>query len=108
MDVHETAAIVCQLVQKGGGPPPGVPSGMSPPAPLTKRKKDAEKKTVFVRQLMIIPSFSECVATKVADHFGDLPSLQKALAGKAFPKIRLDDRQSLGKGRIKKLSTYLL
>lgn len=108
MDVHETAAVVSHLVQKGGAHSPGIPSGMAPPAPLTKRKKDADKKTIFVRQMMIVPSVSENIATKLYDHFGNIPALQKALSAKKFPKIRLDDRQCIGKGRVKKLATYLL
>ena len=66
MDVQETAAVVCHLIQKAGGSPPGVPSGLAPPKPLTKRKKDADKKTVFLRQLMVLPSISEKVAAKIA------------------------------------------
>ena len=81
---------------------------MAPPAPLTKRKKDADKKTIFVRQMMLLPSISEKIAVKLYDHFGNLPSLQKALTEKTFPKIRLDDRQCIGKGRVKKLAAYLL
>ena len=108
MDVDETAAVVQLLVKKGGGPAPGIPSGLAPAQPLTKRKKDADKRTIFLRQLMVMPSMSEAVATKLVDHFGSLPSLQKALAQKKFPKIRLDDRQSVGKARVKKLAALLL
>ena len=58
--------------------------------------------------MMIIPSMSESVSKKIVEHFGTLPSLQKALAGKRFPKIKLDERQTFGKGRVKKLARYLL
>ncbi len=106
---EETAAVVAQLVQKGGGHfEPGIPSGMAPPKPLTKRKRDADKKTIFVRQLMIVPSISENIAQKLYEHFESLPRLQQALTEKKFPKVRLDDRQCLGRGRVKKLATYLL
>lgn len=108
MDVQETAVVVCHLVQKGGGSQPGVPSGLAPARPLTKRKRDADKKLVFLRQLQIIPSVSENVAVKLAEHFGTLPALQKALAQKKFPKIPLDNRRTLGKDRVKKLAAYLL
>jgi len=108
MDVQETAAVVGQLIRKNGGSPPGVPSGLAPAKPLTKRKKDADKKTVFVRQLMVLPSISLKIATKIAEHFGSLAELQKALPEKKFPKIQLNDRQTLGKGRVKKLALYLL
>ena len=108
MDVQETAAILGLLVQKGCGLPPGVPSGLAPPRPLTKRKKDAGKKTILIRQLMIIPSCSENVSKKLAEHFGSLSALQKSLASKNFPKIQLDARQTIGKSRIKKLAEYLL
>ena len=107
VDEQETAAVVAQLARKGGSTP-GVPSGLSPPAPLTKRKKDAEPKVIFARMMMIIPSMSENVAKKLVERFETLPSLQKALAGKRFPKIKLDERQSLGKNRVKKLARYLL
>ena len=107
VDVEETAAVVAQLMRKGGCAP-GVPTGAAPPAPLTKRKKDADPKLVFARMLMIIPSVSENVAKKLVEHFGTLPALQKALVEKRFPKVKLDERQTLGKGRVKKLAQYLL
>ena len=107
-DVRETAQIVQLLVQKGDGLPPGIPTGLAPPRPLTKRKKDAEKKTVLIRMLMIIPSCSENVATKLAEHFGSLSALQKGLAAKKFPNIQLDGRRTIGKSRVKKLVDYLL
>ena len=107
VDVSETAAVVEKLMRKGGYTP-GVPSGDAPPAPLTKRKKDADPKLVFARMLMIIPSVSENVAKKLVQHFGTLPALQNALAEKRFPKVKLDERQTLGKGRVKKLAQYLL
>jgi ERCC4-type nuclease len=108
MGVQETAAIVGLLVTKGCGLPPGIPSGLAPPRPLTKRKKDAGKKTILIRQLMIIPSCSENVAKKLAEHFGSLSALQKGLTQKTFPKIQLDARQTIGKSRVKKLGEYLL
>ena len=58
---------------------------------------------------MIIPSVSEHVANKLVDHFASLAELQKALIdNKKFPRIRLDDRKSIGKARVKKLAEYLL
>ena len=107
-NTQESAVVVRQLAQKGLNTP-GIPTGLAPPAPLTKRKRDADKKTVFSRQLMIIPSISENVATKLVEHFGDMPALQEALSDtKKYPKINLDEKKSLGKERWKKLASYLL
>ena len=105
--VEETAAIVSHLVQKMDGAPPGVPSGIRPPAlVLGKRKRDAEN--VWVRQLMCIPSISERIARKLLEEFGSLPALQRALADlDTFPKVRLDEKSCLGKARLKHLATYL-
>ena len=108
--VEETAVVTSLLMEKMSMEnPPGIPSGLEPPRPLTKRKRDADGKTVFTRQLMIILSISENVAKKIVEHFGTLPSLQTALGdAKKFPKIRLDDKNTLGAARIKTLASYLL
>ena len=108
MDIKETADVVYLLVSKADHFI-SVPTGFAPPAPLTKRKKDADKKVVFRRMLMMTPSVSEHVANKLVDHFASLAELQKALSDKKkFPRIRLDDRKSIGKDRVKKLAEYLL
>ena len=46
---------------------------------LSKRKRDAELETCWVRQLMCIPSISERVARKLLEEFGTLPAVQRAL-----------------------------
>ena len=130
-DTTETASVVRLLVQKGCASPP-LPSGIAPPTALTKRKRDAEPKLVFMRQLMCIPTVeggivrsfqirvsrgefknrppevSENVARKLHEKFGTMTALQDALRQKKFPKIELDGRSSIGKARREKLATYLL
>ena len=108
MDVKETASCVKHLVQKCENPG-AVPTGVSPNASLTKRKRDAQPDLVFMRQLMCIPTISENVSRKLRDEFGNLPTLQQALRDKhKFPKISLDPKHTLGKARIDTLSKYLL
>eukprot|EP00973_Karenia_brevis_P029121 4017138-Karenia_brevis.AAC.1 len=106
-DVNETAAIVQQLISKGRYPP-SVPTGLMPPAPLTKRKRDAKKETIYLRQLMCIPTISECVAQKLSQNFDTLPALQRALEDlDAFPTIRLDAKRCVGKARLRTLREHL-
>jgi len=109
LSVQETALVIRHLVQRGLQTP-GIPTGLAPKRVLTKRKKDADKKTVFIRQMMTIPSISEHVATKLFEHFsGTLPQLQKALAPDAvFPEIRLNSKTKIGKDRVEKLARHLL
>ena len=77
-------------------------------APVSKRKRDGERKTCWVRCLMCIPSISEKIARKLLDEYGSLPEIQRALQNTAtFRRIRLDDRCCIGKARIKKLALYL-
>ena len=100
--VEETCMVLQQLVRKIGAPP-GIPSGLQP---KSKRKRDSE--TVWIRQLMCIPSISERIARLLLEHFGNLRALQEALEDlKSFPKIRLDDRTCIGKARLKMLARYL-
>jgi len=107
-DVCETALIVEHLAKKCAHGQ-GIPSGNAPARHLTKRKKDAEPRVVFMRQLMTIPSISEHVSTKLVDHFGTLPELQRALQQpKTFPQIQLHDKTALGQARIQKLARHLL
>lgn len=105
--VKETAAIVQQLLAKGRCPP-GIPSGMAPPAPLTKRKRDADKGTIYLRQLQCMPAISERVAKKLTEHFSTLHLLQQALEDlDKFPKIQLDEKTCLGTTRLKMLRAQL-
>ena len=99
---EETALLIQQLVRKIGAPP-GVPSGLQP---KSKRVRDAE--TVWIRQLMCIPSISERVALLLLDHFGSLRALQDALEDlNSFPRIRLDARTCIGMARLRILARYL-
>ena len=94
--------VIQQLVRKIDAPP-GIPSGLQP---ISKRKRDSE--TVWIRQLMCIPSVSERIARLLLKHFGNLRELQDALEDlKSFPKIRLDDRTCIGKARLRILARYL-
>ena len=110
-DVQETAAFLRHLVQKCDGAPPGVPSGVRPPAldrGQSKMKRNAEKEHVWIRQLMCVPSISERIARKLLEHFGDLPALQQALADlQTFPSIRLSDKSCIGEARLTHLANYL-
>ena len=95
--------MMIQLLVRKIGAPPGVPSGIQP---TSKRKRDEE--TVWVRQLMCIPSISERIARLLLKHFVNLRALQEALEDTDnFPKIRLDDRTCIGKTRLKMLARYL-
>ena len=100
--VEETALVIQQLVRKCTTPP-GIPSGIQP---KSKRVRDSE--TVWVRQLMCIPSISEHIARQLLGHFNSLRSLQDALADlDSFPRIRLNARTCIGKIRIQMLARYL-
>ena len=105
-DIAETAAAVRHLVQKGGSWP-GLPSGHVIPS-VSKRQRDGDRETCWVRQLMCVPSISERIARKLLEEYGSLPAIQRALADvSSFKKIRLDDRMCLGRTRIHKLALYL-
>lgn len=108
-DLDETAAIVIGLCEKAGSPPPGIPSGLRPPTtPTSKRKRDSDAVTVWSRQLMCIPSISEKTAKALLDHFGSLPALIGALSEpESFPRVRLHDRNCIGKKRVEILCKYL-
>ena len=100
--VEETAIAIRLLIDKCARPP-GVPSGIQP---KSKRVRDSE--TVWVRQLMCIPSISERIARLLLDHFGTLRALQEALEDiDRFPRIRLDARTCIGKTRLHMLARYL-
>ena len=101
--IEETAMVIKQLANKLAGGPPGIPSGIQP-----KSKRERNEETVWIRQLMCIPSISERIARLLLQHFGNLRELQEALEDlKSFPKIRLDDRTCIGKTRLKMLARYL-
>ena len=101
--IEETAMVIKQLGEKLAGGLPGIPSGIQP---KSKRVRDSE--TVWVRQLMCIPSISARIARLLLEHFSNLRELQDALEDlNSFPKIRLDDRTCIGKTRLKMLARYL-
>ena len=66
-DADETAAIVIALSGKAGSPPPGIPSGLSPPKPTSKWKRDSE--TVWSRQLMCISKHQREDSESLAEPF---------------------------------------
>ena len=91
--IEETAMVIKQLADKLASGPPGIPSGLQP-----KSKRQRDEETVWVRQLMCIPSISERIARLLLEHFNNLRGLQDALEDlKSFPKIKLDERSCVGK-----------
>lgn len=90
-DILETAATVKLLAKNCT---PTIPSGAAPPTMLTKRKRDADKELIFLRQLMCIPTISERVARALVNYFGSLPELQEALAENSQPPVIQIDKQS--------------
>ena len=87
---------------------PGVPSGIVPPSPIAKRKRDADKTVVFLRQLCCIPTISECIADRLVEKFGTLTNLQKALLDlDTFPEVRLSGTMRLGRTRLERLRHHL-
>ena len=101
--IEETVMVIKQLVDKIAGGLPGVPSGIQP-----KSKRARDENTVWIRQLMCIPSISERVALLLLDHFGSLRALQDALEDlNSFPRIRLDARTCIGIARLRILARYL-
>ena len=55
--IEETVLVIKQLADKLAGGPPGIPSGLQP-----KSKRERNEETVWIRQLMCIPSISERIA----------------------------------------------
>ena len=106
-DVEETAKVIKQLTLKAGSPP-GVSRVSVPAAPLTKRKRDADKDLVYLRMLQCIPGVSVNVAQKLAEHFPTLALLKAALEDlDSFPSIRLNANSCIGALRLKKLRAQL-
>ena len=100
--VEESVMVVGQLLRKNSAAP-GLSSGIQP-----KSKRQRDEETVWIRQLMCIPSISERIARLLLDHFGDLRALQDALEDlNSSPRIRLGDRTCIGKARLRILARYL-
>ena len=109
IDLEETALVLRGLMAKlEHAPSYAAPTnGLAAPQ-LSKRKRNEDDNVVFLRVLMCVPSISEAVARKLAEHFGNLAQLQEALRSSKFPTIQLSGKTALGKARIAKLSKYLL
>ena len=107
-DVEETAHLVLRLVQKMQKcPAPAVlAAGLRPPQ--SKRQRESEAESVFIRQLMCVPSVSERIAVTLVKHFGDVETLQEALRLQTFPKVKIGEKTYLGKARIAKLAKHFL
>jgi len=111
LDLEESFTVLRDLTKKLEHPraftvsPSG---GLAPPRLTSKRKRNAEIETCWIRQLMCIPSISEQVARRLIEHFGTLAQLQDALrSAEKFPRIRLNEKTSLGQTRVKTLAKYL-
>ena len=109
IDLEESFAILRELVKKLERPLAfTAPGGLAPPKLTSKRKRYEDADTVFLRILMCVPSISEGIARKLADHGGTLAQLQEALRSKeAFPRIQLNRKTTLGKVRVAKLAHHL-
>ena len=109
-DVEETACLVCHLMNKFQKcPPPASVStgGLRPPQ--SKRQRAAETHSVFVRQLMCVPTVSENIAVAIVDHFGHLEELQHALRDtRTFPAVQIGAKRFIGKARIAKLAKFFV
>ena len=108
-DLEETACLIRSLVKKLEKCPAPVVSatGLRPPH-RSKRQRASDGDSVFVRQLMCIPSVSEGIATRLVQHFADLESLQAALRDGNFPRIQIGDKTFLGKARIATLVKHFV
>ena len=108
VDLEETALVLRGLMAKlEHAPSYAAPTnGLAPP--LSKKKRNEDDNVVFLRVLTCVPSISEAVARKLAEHFGNLAQLQEALRSSKFPTVQLSEKTTLGKARIAKLSKYLL
>ena len=107
IDLEETALVLRGLMAKlEHAPSYAAPThGLAPP--LSKRKRNEDDNVVFLRVLMCVPSISEAVARKLAEHFDNLTQLQESLRSSKFPTIQLSEKTALGKARIAKLAKYL-
>ena len=102
--IEETKQLVQQLVKK-------FPSASTAPRALglagltSKRKKDSEAETIWIRQIMCVPTISESIARAILKHFGTIHDLQQALKDpKAFPDVLIGPNAKLGRARINKLA----
>ena len=108
IDLEETALVLRGLMAKlEHAPSYAAPTnGLAPP--LSKKKRNEDDNVVFLRVLMCVPSISEAVARKLAEHFDNLTQLQESLRSSKLPTIQLSEKTTLGKARIAGLSMHLL
>ena len=107
IDLEETALVLRGLMAKLEHAPSYAAPTHGLAHPLPKRKRNEDDNVVFLRVLMCVPSISEAVARKLAEHFDNLTQLQESLRGSKFPTIRPSEKTALGKARIAKLAKYL-
>ena len=106
-DLDETVHLVVHLFHKVGIQRT-CPSGVGPPTLTSKRKRESDMETCWIRQLMCVPSVSENVARCLLEHFGSLAGLQRALSDpESFPRVQIGER-SIGKARLAHLRKYLV
>ena len=112
-DTRETVYLIGVLIGKLQVPPLAantIPSCIAPPkTAISKRKRDSSPNTACKRMLMCIPSISENIAGSLVEEFGNMFSLQRALANETpFREIALQRGKRLGKTRVSLLKQYLL
>ena len=106
VDIEETASVIKHLIKKARHVP-GMASAVLT-APISKRKRNADRQECWIRQLMCVPSISEGIARRLLDEFGTFQAIQKALSDyRNFKNIKLNDKTCIGKARLQKLSFYL-
>ena len=104
-DISETKFVLTQLAQKS--------QAVAKPRRLgvvsSKRKKDEDKRHIWIRQLACIPSISEHIAATLLGHFESMSALREALKSPTtFPVVKLNRDACLGKKRVAKLAMILL
>ena len=104
-DIFETKFILTQLAQKCQAIAKPMPLGVV----CSKRKKDDDKRSIWIRQLACIPTISEHIAATLLDHFGSMSALREALRSpETLPVVKLSRGSCSFKKRIAKLATILL
>ena len=104
-DIFETKFVLTQLAQKCQAIAKPVPLGVV----CSKRKREGDTRSIWIRQLACIPTISENIAVTLLDHFGSMSALREALSSpETFPVVQLSRDSCLGKKRIAKLATILV
>ena len=102
--IHETKYVLVSLAKKCQTMSKNPSRGLA-----SKRKKDGDVETIWIRQLTCVPTISESIAVALLNHFGTLSDLREALRDPlSFPVVPLSRSASLGKARIAKLAEVLL